>query len=139
MADGQAVTQFSFELYRMIIKITPRIDVRNSEYMPLQLLQLARSNNDKDAYLEFHRRITLPLMALVVGLLAPALAFIPGRTGRLGGLTSGIFVFALYYGALVYFENLAKSGRIPLFVGGYAAFALISAAAAWMFAGEARR
>jgi lipopolysaccharide export system permease protein len=139
MADGQAVTQFSFDLYKMIIKITPQLDVRNSEYTPQQLLELAQRNDDKDAYLEFHRRITLPLMALVVGLLAPALAFVPGKTGRLGGLSYGIFVFALYYGALVYFENLAKSGRIPHLAGGYAAFALISCAAAWMFAREARR
>jgi lipopolysaccharide export system permease protein len=139
MADGQTVTQFAFELYRMVIKITPQFNIKLSEYTPPELLETAQRDNDASAFLELHRRITLPLLALVVGLLAPALAFVPGKTGRLGGLTYGVFVFALYYGALVYFENLAKSGRIPHYVGGYAAFALILAAAVWMFARESRR
>jgi lipopolysaccharide export system permease protein len=65
--------------------------------------------------------------------LGPPLSLMAGKTGRLGGLTVGLAVFALYYAALVYAENLARAGSIEPATAAWLPLASLAALAAVLF------
>ncbi len=121
-AEEESITKLSFVSYNLKIRINPEINPKMSEFTPKEILEQAKTapNDDKPSmYIEFHRRITFPLMALLVSILSPCLALISGQRGRLGGLSMGILFFIFYYSILTYSENLAKSGKISTLIGGW--------------------
>lgn len=67
--------------------------------------------------IEFHRRVALPFACLIFGVLGPALAVRMGRVGRLGGFSFSLVVLIFYYMLLVTGEGLAKTGKMPAFLG----------------------
>lgn len=104
---------------RYVLKIDIGLDLqteRKNEKTPLALLREAGSSNPearRALYLEFHRRLTLPLINIFIIFLGPALAMHSGKRGRLSGFMYGVGVFGVYYALLVYFENLVRSGVLP--------------------------
>lgn len=89
---------------------------RKKEKTPAALLSEASTADEKERIsllLEFHRRLTLALINISIIFLAPALAVLSGKRGRLSGFIAGVAVFSGYYSLLIYFENLVRAGTLP--------------------------
>jgi len=76
--------------------------------------------------LEFHRRLSLPSLCLLLMFLGPPLSLLSGKSGRLGGLTLGIGVFTLFYIMLVYGENMARTGVVSHVIGAWTPVLIIA-------------
>jgi lipopolysaccharide export system permease protein len=130
-------TDLSFGAYVMHVPVTLRkLMKKYPEMTPAELLGAARTASGRERttlLLELHRRATLPALSLVLMVLGPPLSLMAGKTGRLGGLTVGLAVFALYYAALVYAENLARAGSIEPATAAWLPLASLAALAAVLF------
>ncbi|WP_203472738.1 LptF/LptG family permease [Dissulfurispira thermophila] len=121
-------TDIAFGKYHF--KLNPSVESaerKNSELTPLELLAASRQFPDRKTQflLEFHRRLSMPAICLIIILLGPSLSLMAGKSGRLGGLTIGLSVFAIYYTFLLYGENLVRSGRLPHLVGAWMTFVIL--------------
>jgi len=142
--NGTTTTELFFEKYNMILSLEGESTApKKMEFTPSQLL--AQSKN-VDAYkkkvafyLELHRRFSLPAVCLVLAFLGPPLALASGKSGKLGGLALGLFVFTLYYTVLIYGENLANVGKMPHYVGAWLSTVLIGIFSWVMFRKESLR
>ncbi len=131
-----AHTEISFGKYHF--RLNPSTEPsakKNNELTPAELLSASRESGRKQTsyLLEFYRRLSLPAICLILILLGPSLALIAGKSGKLGGLTIGLSVFAAYYSLLIYGENLARSGKIPVFIGAWLSFAILGAFSLMVF------
>jgi lipopolysaccharide export system permease protein len=130
------ITELLFGSYQF--KLTPSVEQanrKNSELTPFDLLKEAR---EKPAIamgylLEFHRRLSMPAVCLIVIFLGTSLALIAGKSGRLGGLTIGLMIFALYYTLLLYGEKLAQAGTVPHIVGAWLSFGILGVISLFVF------
>lgn len=142
IASNALITEIKFGRYHF--KLTPAIEPgerKNSEMTPPELLKEARSDAGKrtSCLLEFNRRISMPAICFILMLLGPSLSLMAGKSGKLGGLTLGLSVFAFYYTLLIYGENLARSGKLPLIAGAWFSFAILSAFSVFVFEKVNRR
>ncbi len=136
LTEGQAyitkkdvVTELFFGTYHL--KLTPSLEPtnrKNSELAPWELLRLAQESPGQNMsfILELHRRISLPAVCIIIIFLGTALSLMAGKSGRLGGLTIGLSVFAVYYTILIYGEKLARSGSLPHYAGAWLSFIALS-------------
>lgn len=129
-------TEITFGSY--YFRLTPAIEQANkksSELTPFELISEAATIPEKKIpyLIEFYRRISMPGVCLIIIFLGPSLALIAGKTGRLGGLTIGLLVFAVYYSVMIYGENLARSGTLPHFVGAWLSFLMLGAFSIYAF------
>ena len=129
-------TEIKFGTYHF--RLNPSIDspvIKNSELTPLELLKTAKTSPGKSVsqWLEFHRRLSMPAICLILILLGPSLSLMAGKAGRLGGLTIGLSVFAVYYTLLIYGEKLARAGNLPHFIGAWLSFVILGAFSVWVF------
>lgn len=129
-------TEIKFGNY--FFKLNPSIDspdIKNSELTPMGLWKASREPTEKKIsyLLEFHRRLSMPAICLILVLLGPSLSLMAGKAGRLGGLTIGLSVFAVYYTLLLYGEKLARSGKLPHFAGAWLSFVILGAFSLWVF------
>ena len=136
ITKGNIFTEIKFGNY--FFKLNPAIDspvIKNSELTPLGLWNASRESNEKKIsyLLEFHRRLSMPAICLILILLGPSLSLMAGKAGRLGGLTIGLSVFAVYYTFLLYGEKLARSGKLPHFIGAWMSFVILGAFSVWVF------
>lgn len=107
-----------------------------AELTPPALLKSASAAGDEERtrlLLEFHRRLSLPALCLILMVLGPPLSLQAGRSGKLGGLTLGMLVFALYYAAVVYTEGLAQAGTLPHWLGAWLPALVFGALAVFVF------
>jgi lipopolysaccharide export system permease protein len=120
---NKTTTDLSFGRYVLTFPVSIKSPTkRYNELSPSELLaEAGKLEGEKKVkmLLEFHRRLSLPAVCLIIMFLGPPLALKAGRTGKLGGLTLGLTVFALYYTALIYTENTARAGIIPHYVGAW--------------------
>jgi lipopolysaccharide export system permease protein len=128
ITGNNSFTEIRFGSY--YFRLTPvleQVSKKGSELTPFELIAESRSMPAKKVpyLLEFHRRLSMPGVCLIIIFLGPSLALIAGKTGRLGGLTIGLMVFAAYYSVMIYGENLARSGAMPHFAGAWLSFALL--------------
>ncbi|HMK49565.1 MAG TPA: LptF/LptG family permease, partial [Thermodesulfovibrionales bacterium] len=136
ITNKNSLTEITFGTY--YFRLTPVLDQtarKSSELSPFELISEAASNPDKKLsyLLEFHRRLSMPGVCLIIIFLGPSLALIAGKTGRLGGLTAGLLVFAAYYSVMIYGENLARSGALPHFIGAWLSFVMLAAFSIYAF------
>lgn len=127
---GTVTTELFFEKYNMILSLGGESPApKKMELTPTQLMtqsRLADSFRRKVAlYLELHRRFSLPAICLVLAFLGPPLALVSGKSGKLGGLALGLFVFTLYYTLLIYGEKLVNAGKMPHYAGAWLATILM--------------
>lgn len=130
------VTEIRFKTYNFKLNLLFDPPVKsNSELTPAELLKRARGDEQRriPIMLEFHRRLSMPAICLIIIFLGPALSLLSGKSGKLGGLTIGLFVFAVYYTLLLYGENLSRSGKAPVFAGSWLSFLLLSVFAIIVF------
>lgn len=128
ISKKNSITEINFERYQfMLVPSITGFGRKKGEMTPFELLKAADTEiEQKPRYItEFHRRLTLPALCLLIIFLAPPLSLLSGKSGRLGGLTIGLAVFVVYYSILLYGENLAKSGKIPFLVGSWMSFAIL--------------
>jgi lipopolysaccharide export system permease protein len=137
-----SITEMFFERYNMILSIEADSPApKKVEYTPVQLLRNARdSESPKKAaalYLEFNRRLSLPVVCLILIFMGTPLALIAGKSGRLGGLSIGLLVFTVYYMLLIYGENMVMAGSIPHYAGAWAPALMLAVIASILFKREA--
>jgi len=129
ITKGDTITDLAFGSYHF--RLTPSLEPankKNSELTPWELLKAARETPAQGMgfLLELHRRLSMPAVCLIVIMLGTALSLIAGKSGRLGGLTIGLSVFAVYYTLLIYGEKLARSGSLPSYIGAWLSFIVLS-------------
>ncbi len=134
---GGAVTEIKFGSYSLPLSAMDEgPSERYTEAGTLSLLEEAGKAAGKDklrALLEFWRRITMPAICMLLMVLGPPLSLKAGKTGRLGGLVLGIAVFASYYASLMYAENLALGGKVPVWLGAWGPAMVLGAISFWTF------
>lgn len=104
-----------FETYSM------RIDTKE----PVQEAPSARAmsvpelwkTGSAEAFAEFHWRMALPIVTLLLALAAIPLSFVNPRSGRSWNLLIAILVFVLYYNLLNIFQVWTAKERIPVWLG----------------------
>jgi lipopolysaccharide export system permease protein len=140
MAKGDNTTEVFFKNYNMVLQIeTDAPSKKYSEMTPWELIDRinkSESRNAKFFYVEFHRRFSLPFMCIITIFLGPSLALIAGKGGRLGGLTIGLATFTLYYMLLLSGENLVRAGKLPHYIGSWAATLILCIVAFLVFRRE---
>ncbi len=143
MKKDRGSTVLSFGRYMMTFPLAVDKPLQSrKELTPPELLaaaSAAEGGRRTRLLLEFHRRLSLPALCLILTVLGPPLALMAGRTGKLGGLTLGIGVFALYYASVVYTEGLATAGALPHYLGAWMPSAVLGGFAVWMFRRASRR
>lgn len=60
-----------------------------------------------------HQMFSFPVACIVFALIGVALGIHTRKEGKLGGLTLGLGVIALYYAVMMLFEDMTKGGRFP--------------------------
>jgi lipopolysaccharide export system permease protein len=140
---GTRMLDLSFARYRLHLPLAARSSSQElDELTPPGLyreVQRSEGRHRVELLLELQRRLSMPALCLVLMLAGPPLALMAGKTGRLGGLSLGLLVFGVYYGLLMYAENLAVSGAIPPVVGAWGPMVLLGAFSLWLFRREEMR
>jgi lipopolysaccharide export system permease protein len=136
IAKGNSTTELFFDKYNIVLR--PESDLpskKNTELTPFELIKEIRegSNHASSLQLELHRRLSLPLLCLILTFLGPPLSLMAGKAGRLGGLSVGLGVFTLYYVLLIYGENLVKAGKIPHYIGAWTPTIIIGVLGLYLF------
>lgn len=85
--------------------------------------------DDPAAIAELQRRLSSPLMLLILALLAVPLAYIPPRSGRYGKIMLGIVIYVAYANALRLAEVWIKQQIVPPVIGLWWVHALVLALA----------
>ncbi|HAM49575.1 MAG TPA: hypothetical protein DCP92_02335 [Nitrospiraceae bacterium] len=137
IGTAEGSTELFFDGYNLSLNlIIDGPSRKNSELTPLELLREANKRAGQEQipfFLEFHRRLSLPFLCLFLMFLGPPLALISGKSGRLGGLTIGLAIFTAFYIILVYGENMARSGKVPHYVGAWTPVVILGIASLWAF------
>ncbi len=141
LAKEKTSTELFFEGYNLSLSLAVEpLSRKNSELTPIELLQEAKKKGDDGddkermaIFLELHRRLSLPSVCLLLMLLGPPLSLLSGKSGRLGGLTIGLSVFTVFYILLIYGENMARSGKIPHYLGAWSPTIILGLFALWVF------
>jgi lipopolysaccharide export system permease protein len=143
ISEGKNTTELFFNTYNMILKLeTDTPSRKNSELTPFDIINdIPRSDRYRAIvlYTELSRRITLPLLCIILVFLGPPLSMMAGKSGKLGGLTIGLLVFTVYYMILIYSENLVKAEKIPFYIGTWIPTFLICTCALVLFKKESAR
>jgi lipopolysaccharide export system permease protein len=142
MVRGNSTTEVFFQTYNMVVRLEPEMQsLKNADLTPSELVAKMRKGgrNMEAVCLELYRRLTLPLLCIVLVFLGPPLSMMSGKTGKLGGLTIGLSVFAAYYMILIYAENLAKAGKIPCSIGAWSSVVLLGIGSLLLFLKERSR
>ncbi len=131
-------TEMFFDRYNMTLAIEAESPgPKKVQSTPMQLLQEAKQTDffrrKASLYLEFHRRLSLPAVCLILIFMGTPLALMAGKSGRLGGLAIGLLVFTVYYMLLIYGENLVMAGKIPHFIGAWSPCLLLGIASFALF------
>lgn len=125
--DGKAYFNKSSTLNEVhfkeyIFKLSPNIEPIARKLSELSLVDLfSKIASDKgriiDYKLELYKRFSLPVLCIIGVFLAPGLSILVGRSGRVGGITVGLAIFAVYYIFMIYGANLAKAGKVSAEIG----------------------
>jgi lipopolysaccharide export system permease protein len=141
LTKPNSTTEMFFEKYNMTLTLEAESPApKKMEYTPIQLLRDGRKSDwpKKRAalYLEFHRRLSLPVVCLILIFVGTPLSLIAGKSGKLGGLAIGLLVFTVYYMLLIYGENLVMADKVPHYIGAWSPCILLGIIAFILFKRE---
>ena len=88
---------------------------------PLRALLAQQGPDARSAGIEFHRRLAFPAACLAFALLALPLAARPRRGSRAGGFLLALLLICGYYVIFTVGAGLARDGRLPAWLGIWAA------------------
>lgn len=140
--QGDTTTELFFEKYNMLLSLESNLPAKNiAERTPFELLKEMSENKQLaiSLQLELYRRITLPLLCIILIFLGPPLSLIAGKSGRLGGLAIGLVVFTSYYVLLVYSENLVRANTVAHYIGPWIPTILFGMIGLFLFRGAEKR
>lgn len=141
---GTNIIELFFDKYQFVMTLYPNAPaLKKFELLPAEILQKIRKTEDRRErialYLEFHRRLSLPAVCLLLIFLAPPLSLMSGKSGKLLGLATGLVVFTAYYVMQIYCESLAMQSVIPHYAGGWGTTILLSVIGLLLFRRESAR
>jgi lipopolysaccharide export system permease protein len=140
IARGESTTELFFEKYNIVLRLeTDAPSRKNAELTPFELIKETKQAEISRAVslqLEFHRRLSLPLLCVILIFFGPPLALMAGKSGKLGGLALGLAVFTVYYVILIYGENLVRAGKIAHYIGAWTPTVILGLFALWIFKKE---
>lgn len=141
ITKSNTTTEMFYDKYNLSLTLEAESPApKKMEFTPAQLLRDAKhadSHQKKAAfYLEFHRRLSLPAVCLILIFMGTPLSLIAGKSGRLGGLAIGLLVFTLYYMLLIYGENLVMAEKLPHMIGAWFPCLLLGIIAFFLFKRE---
>jgi len=143
MVTDDSTTEMFFKNYNMLLKLEPDTPSRkNAELTLFEIIEKMKTTEKrhlKTLYLELDRRLSLPLLCIVLIFFGPSLSLLAGKTGKLGGLTIGLSVFTFYYMFLIYGENLARAGKVSHLIGAWSPTLILGIFALLLFRKECRR
>lgn len=143
MAEGDSTTELFFDKYNMVLKLETDAPSRKiADLTPFEIVERLRSAKERNVeslYLELHRRLSLPLLCIILIFFGPSLSMLAGKTGKLGGLTIGLSIFTLYYTLLIYGENLARAGKVSHYAGAWGPTVALGIFALLLFRKECSR
>lgn len=108
-----------FARYRVHIP-PPRLTARDaslSSKSNVELLGMTAQAQAQHAWLELQWRAGWPLLLPMLALLAMALAYVPPRGGRAGGILVGGLLLLLFNNLLLLSKSWIERGQLPLFPG----------------------
>jgi len=125
-------SEIAFSKYELVL--TAGIDQEKIKPEEIKTVRLWKGSKNITTWaIELHRRLALPFACIIFGLFGPALSNRMGKIGRLGGLSLSLAILILYYLLLIIGESLAKTGKIPAFLGGWTPNILLGALAGIFF------
>lgn len=138
ITKGEVATDLFFDRYKLTLSLDAESPTpKRAEFTPRELVGKAQEEESPKRkaalLLELHRRLSLPVVCLLLIVLGPPLSLIAGRSGRLGGLALGLLVFTLYYTLLIYGENLVMAGSLHHIAGAWAATVVLGVFALILF------
>jgi lipopolysaccharide export system permease protein len=143
ISEGKNTTELFFSKYNMVLKLEAETPSRrNSELTPYEIINIIPQSDRHRTlvlYTELFRRVTLPLLCVILIFFGPPLSMMAGKSGKLGGLTIGLLVFTVYYMVLLYGENLVRSEKGPYYIGNWLPTVLIGICAFMLFRRENSR
>ena len=143
ITKGKSVTELFFKKYSMLLGLkTDAPSEKKEELTPGEIYRKIPTEDKRHRlalYVELHRRISLPLLCLILVFFGPPLATKAGKSGKLGGLTVGLAVFTIYYMLLIYGENLVKAEKLPHYLGSWISTAVLGISAFLLFRKEGRK
>lgn len=140
--QGDSTTELFFKKYNMLLTLESGLpSKKNEEITPFELIKEInkKPKHHLSLQLELHRRLSLPLLCIIIIFLGPPLSLIAGKTGRLGGLAIGLVVFTSYYVLLVYGENLVKANKTPHYIGAWIPTIILGILGLYLFRRASRR
>ncbi len=84
--------------------MTQRIEIEGVNRLrddPSRIPSLSLDANDPKQRLEWHWRLAMPIMTLIVAFIAVGLGRIKPRSGRFGKILPGLLIFVAYYGLIL--------------------------------------
>ena len=142
IAQEDSTTELFFNRYNMALRLESGLpSKKNTELTPFELIEeiKERPQQDSSLQLELHRRLSLPLLCIILTFLGPPLSLVAGKSGRLGGLSVGLGVFTAYYILLMYGENLVRAAKIPHYVGAWTPTIILGMFSLWVFKRESAK
>jgi len=85
-----------FKKYTLALTSADEQD-ENAKLDEIALTELWHNRDDQAYYTEIHRRLSLPFVCIIFAFLAPSLALLTGKTGKVGGIFISFFIWILYY------------------------------------------
>jgi len=123
VADPKRFRYTAFNLYDMSLPLDTALSTKAEEaekpekQLPVGQLLATAALLDATAaapyWVELHKRLALPVAALVFVIVGFALGIHSGRTGRAGALAASFGVVAAYYVLITSLEGLALNRRLP--------------------------
>lgn len=124
-----------FARYRVHIP-PPKVIARDSGLSSkgnLELLAMRDQPRAVHAWLELQWRLGWPLLLPMLALLAMALAYVPPRGGRAGGVLIGGLLLLLFNNLLLLDKSWVEHGQWPLFPGLFAVHGLLLVVSVYLF------
>jgi len=82
---------------------------------------------------QWHKKLTFPLMAPVIAVLAIPFAFLVGTRGAIGGLALGVAIGIVYWATSALFEAIGAVGQLPPLLAGWAPDAIFAFVGTYFF------
>jgi len=140
LVKENTVTEIAFDKYTLSLKLDLPNTTKNIHELSLrELLRRTQELKDVGAALEFHRRLSLPIVSLLLMFVGLPLLPMTGKTGRLWGLSIGLSVCVIYYMASIYLDNMVRAGKLHHIIGGWAPTVLLGIGAVAVFYRMAKR
>ncbi|MDR0634424.1 MAG: LPS export ABC transporter permease LptF [Azoarcus sp.] len=106
----------AFDRYQLRIESNQQSAGPSSKTRAKSMPELLREP-DRRAFGELSVRISTPLAALFLALLAIPLSFVNPRAGRTNNLLLAVFIYLIYNNAILVCQSWVSQGRIPFSLG----------------------